>query len=337
MIDTNKALTYFLNVWKAKKTTKGWYNFPCPYCAKNGYKNTIAVNPTFGTMKCWSPSCDFKKGSMERFIMQQENLKNNIEVDKFLLPFENSNYVVFTGNSHKPEFHKSELLLKLPKGYKSLLEGDTLLGKRARQYLISRNFDIKALDLKGFGYCDVKDNDMKKDFFGYIIVPFYANKELVYYLGRDFLNRSSKYKYKNIAYDVFRVEKSEIIYNSDALNKHDTVFLNEGWADAETIGSQGIASLGWNLSPQQRTMIVKSQIKRLVIVADKGAYKEAVKTSLDFIDYKEVYVVSFENCSKKDVNEIGKHEFLLMYESTQRMTKQLAYNILTDNSIINKL
>ena len=76
-------------------------------------------------------------------------------------------------------------------------------------------------------------------------------------------------------------------------------------------------------------IILRDKVKNLVIVADKGAYKQAVELSLEFTRVKNVYVVSFENASGKDINEVGLQEFMMMYESTPQMTYALAMEILT--------
>ena len=111
------------------------------------------------------------------------------------------------------------------------------------------------------------------------------------------------------------------------------VFLNEGWADAKTIGKQGISSQGWNLSQKQKTKILRSNIERLVIVADRGAYKEAVKTARLFLNKKEIFVVNFDDRELadfgKDVNDVGLDRFMKVYSKTKPMTDNEAMRILT--------
>ena len=110
--------------------------------------------------------------------------------------------------------------VEMPKGYTPILEGEGILGKRARSYLTERGFDLTVLDRAGIGYCNEhglvdKENDIDEDFFGYIIVPFKRNGLLVYYIGRDYIGNFLRYK--NPAVEKFNVGKGDLLFNEDAL------------------------------------------------------------------------------------------------------------------------
>jgi len=126
-------------------------------------------------------------------------------------------------------------------------------------------------------------------------VPFINKGKFTYFLGRDFLNRDKKYKYKNPSKNDFGVGRSEILFNEDALMKYDKVYLSEGVFCAKTIGEQGIATLGWSMSPIQKNKIIKSHSKELIVAADVGFYKKAVQAMIPFLPFKNIKVVNFEN------------------------------------------
>lgn len=116
-----------------------------------------------------------------------------------------------------------------------------------------------------------------------------------------------------------------MLYNEDALLQHKQVFLTEGWADAATLGDNGVASLGWSLSTEQRSTLLHSPVKHIVIVPDVGFYKQAVKTAMDFLDLKRITVLNIDHLAKwgKDVNEISINANLEEIYATLNSTPEL--------------
>ena len=330
MIDVKKAYTYFQNKFRIKKSSKGWYGFDCPVCRANGYDNKMAVH--FGTeyVKCWSASCLFGRGSVLDFIAYIENFDGTFEARMYLLEYETS--LIDLDYDSTPRRSVEKKAIELPTGFHTILKGEGLIADRARQYLSGRGFDLKLLDREGFGFCMEEHKEFHKNYFGYIIVPFIIDNRLRYFLGRDFLNRGEQFRYKNPKYEVYGVEKADWIFNEDAIYMYKEVFLNEGWADAKTIGKQGISTQGWSISDKQRTKILRSNLERLVIVADTGAYQPAVKAAMHFVDKLETYVVNFDEPELaefgKDVNEVGMERFMKAYQTTKPMTRKKAMEIL---------
>ena len=331
MIDVQRAHTYLHNKYFLKPSSKGWYSYTCPVCAAGGYKNIMGVNFGSEHVKCWSPSCQFGKGSITDFVMFSENLPSPFDARMFIANYEPS-LVNIEQNNVRRLVDKVDVTL--PKGFSTILSGSGPMAIKARRYLANRGFDLKLMDREGFGYCSESDKNYHKDYYGYIIVPFIIEGKLRYFLGRDFLDREPKNKYKNPKFDVFGVEKSEWLFNEDAINMYKEIFLNEGWADARTIGNQGVSTQGWNLSEKQKSKLLRSNIERLVVVADRGAYLAAVKTALAFVDKKKVFVVNFDDPILadfgKDVNEVGLDRFYKGYQKTKQMTRKRAMEILTN-------
>jgi len=336
--DPSRIYQYFSSRYGIEKPSpKGWYVFDCPFC---GGRKKRAVHVFLEVTKCWT--CNYK-GSITDFVETTENL-DYYEAKQYIYSFESSALDMgmlsdIVGN--KPLTSK----ITLPVGYKSIGEGDTMLGKRARQYLTKRGFDIQSLDEKGFGYCnkhytgedgDTSKDIFNKDFFGYIIVPFTRDGRLQYYIGRDFIGNDMRYK--NPPSDYVGVGKSEVIYNEAALYLHDEVGIFEGWSDAETLGDHGTAILGWSMSTFQMGKYMKCPAKKLVFFPDAGNdghesfYRKAVRVATSFIDTdKEVYVVDLNPIAsenKKDLNSIGKFAVQSQYNKTKRLTWGTAMQIL---------
>jgi len=234
--------------------------------------------------------------------------------------------------------------IELPYSYKSLLYGDSSIAKRSRYYLSERGFNLEQLDQQGIGYCDEhykaqadesSKEAFRKDYYARLIIPFKRSGKLIYYIARSILP-NEPLRYKNPSVDDVGIGKSELLFNEDALNIYDDVWLFEGVFDALTIGSHCVSSQGWALSKEQIAIIRRSGCKRLWFAPDKGFYKKAVETSLQFIESeKEIYVINFDNIlpnspDLKDANELGKELCIKESERTERMTYGEAISIIMD-------
>jgi DNA primase len=332
MLNEKKLYSYFDSRFDIRKSTKGWYSMDCPYC--NGGRSNErsgAINFESEQFKCWRAKCGVHKSAID-FIKDFEKIPF-AEVRSFIDGFRET-FVAFDRKSTGASFGGINTVKKdinLPFGYKSLLDGSDILSLRAQRYLSKRGFDLDKLDANGWGFCSEEHENFKLSYYGYIIIPFVVRGRFVYYIGRDFLGRNKKWKYKNPDKNMFGVGKSEVIYNEDALSGN-IVYVHEGALCAETVGSQGIGTLGWALSDVQRNKILKSQCKVLIVAADKGFYHKAIKLMISFLEVKkEIRIVSFEDMDDKenDVNAIGKSRYMEMVEKTQPLTFGLAMDILT--------
>lgn len=333
-----KAYTYFATAFDLKKVSpKGWYPMNCPFCDHGRGKVKFAVHFAYNLGKCWE--CEYRE-RLVKVIMDVEGI--DYRQAKTVIDEQDESYMEFDIIHTARSYKKSEVLM--PAGYTGLLDGHGVLSDRVRHYLeVERGFDIVRLDMMGFGYCTEHPGEevlpherFSRDYFGYLIIPFKRKGILQYYIGRDFIGQEPKYK--NPAVDLFGVGKEELFYNEDALDLYDEVFLLEGAFDSECVGPAAFASLGWSLSDTQKRKIFKSDLKRLVMLPDKGFYKTAIKTAMDFLDEKEVVVVNMDNVRPgavgpngkelKDVNELGVNPVMEEYSRTPVLTYSMAADIL---------
>jgi len=325
MFNPAKAYTYFSTNFDLKRVSpKGWYPMDCPFCDVGRHKTKFAVHFGYNTAKCWE--CEYKE-RLVNVIMDVEGVEYR-DARNILNDLDESYIDIALTQTHK-EIKKSNVLL--PKGFTSLLDGEGVISDRVRTYLLRRGFDLVKLDMAGFGYCLEHDEDYKKDYFGYIVMPFKRKGVLQYYIGRAALDQEPKYK--NPSIETFGIGKEELFFNEDALDLYDEVFLLEGYFDAICTGKSAMASLGWSLSDTQKRKILTSGIKRLSILPDKGFYKTAVKTAMTFMDHMEVVVVNMDNVlpdypKKKDVNELGIKAVMDEYEITPVLSESMALDII---------
>lgn len=306
-----KAYTYFRNNFVLKKGSQDWYAFTCPFCATDQYKMKCAVQFEIKMVKCWS--CGYKERIMT-FIQDVEQISYS---QAWLLLDAQEEGALNLDHFKGIEVEAPKLgTLNLPEGFVSILEGNSIIGNRARSYLKWRRFDLNELDRLGVGYVQEKPTEGKEDYFGYIIIPFQYRGKLTYFLGRDFIG--NYLRYKNPPKTLFGIGKSEIIYNEDALELRRVVFITEGCFDALTIGKNGIATMGWSLSEQQKQKILQSDVELIVFVPDVGFYGEAIKTAMAFLGHKPIKVLDMEKLKQygKDANDIGKERIIKLTKQT---------------------
>lgn len=283
-MNKEKLYNYFSSTFHLYPSTHGWYRYANPFTLSKNI--TMAVNFDYNIVKCYKTGY---KDFCINFVMEYEDIDYREAVD-IINDYDEIEY------SSVATFIRKENVFKLPEGFHPLYSNGAF-SNRAIQYVESRGFDSKLLNNWGFGFCD--DGDFK----GYLIIPFKIKGQLVYYIGRDFLGRSIKYR--NPKTEDLNIGKADIFFNEDALELYDDVELVEGWSDAVTVGKQCVASLGWSLSDVQRSKLIKAKPKTLTIIPDKGFYKKALATAFGLCDFMKVKVLNLDNEEKKDVNELG--------------------------------
>ena len=280
----------------------GWMKGDCPECGEH----KLGVNVGQDRTNC------FKCGYNDKplfLIGKREGITKYHDIVSFIQGFK------FEGRVYeiKQEITNYELSPgSLPLEYKSVLRTDTKMGKRIKNYLINRGFDITTLASKGWGYCE------EGDYTGYIIIPYYIDNKLIYFTARR-LSPAYGPKFNNPKIEDFGIGKSMLIYNHDALLIEDKVYLVESATNAETIGEQAFAAGGKSLSKYQINQILKSQCEKIIIILDPDAYHEALELAIKLVDYKKVKVVKLPD--GYDINDIGREKTLYYVHKSKYMNK----------------
>lgn len=274
----SKIFGYFKSELGIIRSNKNWYRFTDP----TDSENTLAVNFEYGVVK------DFKNSintPILKYIQKHKSLPTLIDVYDRIDQYE-SNY--------EPSIYSSPSTssVDLPEYYLNLCEGSGVLANRIRQYVTQRGFDIEELDYRGFGYC------MKGSWIGYLIIPIIVGGKLRGYIGRDILETEGRKRYKNQT----GFEIADWFYNEDYL-RSSRIGLTEGWADADTIGVGGVASLGFSLSPNQLMKLKESPASEIYYFADQGFEKKGASLLYPLTDYKKIYIVEIGRYGK-DVNQL---------------------------------
>lgn len=325
-IDHRQAHAYLAANFRLYKSTNGWYNLKCPFCNELVNREKLAINFSSLFMKCWV--CEYR-GFIIDFIQDYEGVTRRQAVE--ILRKSKPSLLKIDVDSAKNTVQYDVSDMGLPESYCPIMDGDSILGIRARNYLTERGFDLKLMDRLGIGYGASNESDNEEEnYLGYIIIPFKEFGKLKYFIGRDYIG--NYLRYKNPPKEQFGVGKGDVIFNSDALILQDEVFITEGWADACTMGVKGTSTQGWSLSNIQKSKYLKSNCKTLVFIPDAGGddkkvtfFVRAVELAMEFLDYKTVYVLDLnpeaeKDPKKGDVNAIGRQRILEIYEQTKPLT-----------------
>lgn len=316
-LQLKKSNAWFSGNFDIKLSTNGWYIFDCPYCGRNREKNKAAVKYSWQRVKCWE--CDASESIVD-FIGSVEGLKYHAVLELLAGYKELSIHTLNIKTVSNPD------ALKFPSGYKPINSGNTLFAKRARTYLEGRKIDLFFAESLHIGYNDNPDSK----YFGCIIIPFFSNGTLIYFIARDYINPFPYLRYKNPETEKVGVGKGEVLFNEDALYFYNSVAIVEGAIDAMTVGKFGVSTQGWKLSDIQIGKILEAPVKSLYFIPDLGVDNKGVtfldyayKTALRFVDYKKIYIVDlspFEHIGK-DVNQIGIENLKILLRGIKPLSK----------------
>lgn len=282
---------------------RGWLKgpyFSCPFCGREG---KLGINPSTDFYHCFR--CD-AKGNLLDLILVLEKLDTFNEGLKVLEKYKDMGFQI---KEEKVELKKLNPLV-LPEGFKLLTQGTSQIAKSARAYVKGRGLDVQKLSKMGWGY------STDQNYFGYLIMPYYKNHQIIYYNARNFLSNGPRYL--NPQLSDSSLGKSQIIYNEEALHMYKSVYLCEGIFNAVTISpDRGICTAGKFLSQYQINKIIKSPVERVILCLDGDAIEQAIKLALDLVMYKQVKLVQFPK--DKDINDLGLRKTLHLIYNTKYM------------------
>jgi DNA primase len=299
----SKLKTYFIKRLGAFEYKHGWMKLPtCPYCHR---ELKMGVNLSMYRTNCFR--CN-EHPNPSQLVMDVEGFDTYHELINFLN----------NGQFEELEFHDEKIELAeakplyLPDSFRLLSIGDSQIARSIRSYVKGRGFSIEELCKHGVGYAT------KEPFFGYLIIPFYYRGQLRYYNARNVIGKGPRYN--NPDKDITGLGKQFIIFNHDALEMYQSVFICEGALNALTIGDRAIATMGKAISAFQVNELLKSQCKRFIILLDPDAKQYAINLALKLVSYKKIKVVFLPEGF--DVNDLGRKQTLKLVYATRYQSYQ---------------
>jgi DNA primase len=248
---------YLSNRFNAQLRGRNW-RFPCPFC--NDSKDHFGVDLEKGVTHCFK--CDYS-ATIVKFISDAEDL-TFAGVHKLLQKYVGVKPIA----PRRKRSVGSRFNAKIGSRYIPLCDCETSYTRSlAFSYLKKRGLTEKDILLWGLGLS-------KEDrYLGRIIIPFFENDKVVYFVARRFIGGGPKYI--NPPEDEVLVGKSELLYNLDIASMYDEITICEGVFDVFAVGHSSVAMLGKSISDIQISKLITSGCKGVTIMLDADAKKEA--------------------------------------------------------------
>ena len=228
------------------------------------YGKHLSINLTSGLWQCFKTK---RTGNFIRLVSELENISYD-DAESFLikkycrgLKFLESHINSYFSNKEVTEETISSESIDILK-YGSFLNKTTnpILKTKANIFLKERGL---------YAYSDkFLVGDKQSSYFGRIIIPFYDNKNRVFFFQARTLFGDTL-KYLNPSFEECNVKSSDILFPFD--NKEDDLFIVEGPLDAITVQSVGLNATslqGSAISKNQISLIKRAKIKKIIISMD---------------------------------------------------------------------
>jgi DNA primase len=298
----NAALIYLIDsvLGVGKSTSRGNRAYHCPECKHHKLKLEINLeesSPHFQSYQCWV--CGIKGKKLTTLFKKITADSDKINELKFLTKS--------TSKDEKQEITAVKRAV-LPDEFISLIISpiDSLVAKKAINYLTKRNITKEDIIKYNIGYCEFGK------YANMIILPSYNSEGNINYFTARNYDKNSSIKYRNP--DVTR----DIIGLELFINWNTPIILCEGIFDAIAIKRNAIPLLGKILQPSLMKKIINSTVNKIYIALDKDAIKQALNFCEQLMNEgKEVYLVDL---NEKDPSEMGFEKFTNLIQSTQPLT-----------------
>ena len=296
----NELLVNLVNsvLGTGKRTARGNQAYSCPFC--HHHKPKLEVNFTENSegvnqWACWS--CG-KKGKSIKSLFKQ------VQVDASYFQ-ELSKLVKNVSLNDIGEI--KQVLLELPKEYKSFINNKDIIARHAFAYLKKRDITKQDILKYNIGYCN------SGQYAKMIVIPSYdANGKLNYFTSRSFeKDPYTKYRNPETSRDIIPFE---LFVNWDL-----PIILCEGPFDAMAIKRNAIPLFGKNIQPSLMKRLVESKVQKIYIALDNDAVKQALGFCEQLLDIgKEVYLVELQG---KDPSELGFENFTKLIQTVSPLTQ----------------
>ena len=296
----NELLVNLVNgvLGTGKRTARGNQAYTCPFC--HHHKPKLEVNFTENSegvnqWACWACS---KKGKSIKSLFKQ------VQVDASYFQ-ELSKLVKNVSLNDIGEV--KQVILELPKEYKSFINNKDIIARHAFTYLKKRDITKQDILKYNIGYCN------SGQYAKMIVIPSYdANGKLNYFTARSFeKDPYTKYRNPETSRDIIPFE---LFVNWDL-----PIILCEGPFDAMAIKRNAIPLFGKNIQPSLMKKLVESKVQKIYIALDNDAIKQALRFCEQLLDVgKEIYLVELQG---KDPSELGFENFTKLIQTVTPLTQ----------------
>jgi len=242
----------------------------CPFCGDTKHHLTISLEKEV----CHCYRCDYKSSWMT-LVMNVTGFNYYKAINELYYQprLSDAESIIAKFHGNPAPLEKRGSVAELPRDFKLMVHAQAENIQLYKRYLIYRGFDRYYWEKYNLG--------MSRSYPMRIIIPI----EEGYWQGRSIVNWQEP-KYVNP-----KADSGSVIFNSEALKLYDEVVVCEGAFSAMAVGGNAIALIGKEVTPVKLERIVNSQVKKIVIALEPGAF-DSMKMLMEaaFVNGKEVDV-----------------------------------------------
>jgi len=223
----------------------------CPFCSH--HKKKLEVNVRTQEWHCWI--CNSSGKSIRSLFYKLKAQDKHFD----------ELYKIVGQNWKRPEQENKHVELSLPDDFVPLWKPSTSFGYgHAMSYLHERNITMDDVIRYNIGFCE------KGDYQHRVVVPSYDKNGDVNFFAARAYHAGNNYKY------MLPPWPKDIIGFELFLNWNEPITLVEGTFDAMAVKNNAIPLFGTTINFALKLAIVVNQVKRVNIVLDNDALKQAV-------------------------------------------------------------
>ena len=251
----------------SKKTSGDNYAFYSPFV--DHYKPKLEINIRINSKgnnpwHCWISD---EKGRSIKTLFKKLRVSKST--------WDEYNSIFSRVNRYSSEYDDTEVIeqVQLPKEFKPLYKPtNSFKYKHALNYLLARGLRAEDIVKYNIGYCEEGEYRDK------IIIPSYDERgKLNFFVGRSFYQTEYKHKNPKVSKDIVGFE---LLINWDT-----PLVLCEGAFDALSIRRNAIPLFGKSIQSELEKKIIGNSVKKLYIVLDSDAIKNALRLTKKFMSY----------------------------------------------------
>ena len=270
---------------KSKKTSGDNYAFYSPFV--DHYKPKLEINIRINSKgnnpwHCWISD---EKGRSIKTLFKKLRVSKST--------WDEYNSIFSRVNRYSSEYDNTEVIeqVQLPKEFRPLYKPtNSFKYKHALNYILGRGLRAEDIVKYNIGYCEEGEYRDK------IIIPSYDERgKLNFFVGRSFYQTQYKHKNPKVSKDIVGFE---LLINWDT-----PLVLCEGAFDAIAIRRNAIPLFGKSIQSELEKKIIGNSVKKLYIVLDSDAIKNALRLAKKFMSYGiETHLVDLGD---EDPSEMG--------------------------------
>jgi len=252
---------------KSKKTSGDNYAFYSPFV--DHYKPKLEINIRINSKgnnpwHCWISD---EKGRTIKTLFKKLRVSKST--------WDEYNAIFSKVNRYSSEYDTTEVVeqVELPKEFTPLYKpANSYKRKHALNYLLGRGLRPEDIVKYNIGFCEEGEYRDK------IIIPSYDERgKLNFFVGRSFYQTQYKHKNPKVSKDIVGFE---LLINWDT-----PLVLCEGAFDAIAIRRNVIPLFGKSIQSELEKKIIGNSVKKLYIVLDSDAIKNAIGLAKKFMSY----------------------------------------------------